>query len=79
MSTAAVALRISAEDVTSAGRGRPALVGETCSECGRTLKDFEEHACADCLDLAAHAWCRECGGVLPDGDLEAGVCASCEA
>jgi ribosomal protein L37E len=52
---------------------------DDCAECGRGLAESEEHRCADCLDLASHAWCRDCGSVLSDADLDAGACASCEA
>jgi hypothetical protein len=52
---------------------------DDCAECGSALAESEEHRCADCTDLAAHAWCRDCGAVLADADLDAGACASCEA
>lgn len=52
---------------------------DDCAECGKGLAESEEHRCADCLDLEAHAWCRDCGAVLSDADLDSGACASCEA
>lgn len=55
------------------------LVEDVCFECGGSLSESEEHLCAGCSDLAAHAWCRDCGAILADADLEAGACADCTA
>ncbi|GAB3269613.1 hypothetical protein GCM10027449_03920 [Sinomonas notoginsengisoli] len=76
MSTAAVH-----SNIFTAGpeRARLTLVEDTCRDCGRALAEFEEHLCAACIDLEAHAWCRECGAVLANADLEVGACAACLA
>lgn len=55
------------------------LVEDACFECGGSLAESEEHLCAGCADLAAHAWCRDCGAILADADLESGACADCTA
>ncbi|BCT74988.1 hypothetical protein SCMU_08300 [Sinomonas cyclohexanicum] len=61
-------------------RGRSlALVEDVCFECGGALAESEEHVCADCCDLRAHAWCRDCGAILADADLGSGACADCTA
>ncbi|GAB4100584.1 hypothetical protein GCM10028789_27490 [Sinomonas halotolerans] len=54
-----------------------ALVEDSCLDCGEALAELEEHRCAGCTDLALHTECRECGGILPDADLDAGRCAGC--
>ncbi|MDQ4490851.1 hypothetical protein RBS60_11665 [Sinomonas sp. ASV486] len=84
MSTAAVANPASSDVRTRPGAGhterpRLSLLEEACSDCGRALALLEDAVCASCADLAAHSWCRDCGAVLADGDLEAGACADCTA
>ena len=84
MSTAAVATRVGTKVVEGAAsrkaeRTHLSLVEDACSDCGQALAPFEEGVCASCTDLAAHAWCRDCGAVLADTDLDAGACADCTA
>lgn len=55
----------------------PVLAEDACAGCGRGLALFEEVHCADCADLALHAECGDCGRVLRDADLAAGVCTDC--
>ncbi|NUP74408.1 MAG: hypothetical protein HOQ07_07145 [Sinomonas sp.] len=57
----------------------PAIAEDRCPDCGRGLALFEDVLCADCADLALHAECRDCGHVLRDADLAAGVCSDCLA
>ncbi|GHG53886.1 hypothetical protein GCM10012320_24860 [Sinomonas cellulolyticus] len=61
---------------------RPAVAlvqDDLCTDCGNVLGEAEEYRCSGCLDLDAHMWCRDCGAVLKDSDLSAGVCADCTA
>ncbi|MEA5457049.1 hypothetical protein SPF06_20180 [Sinomonas sp. JGH33] len=65
--------------VTGRLRAELVLVEDHCRDCNRVLAAFEEFRCADCADLALHAECRDCGAVLRDADLAAGVCTDCIA
>ncbi len=48
-------------------------------DCRAALAESYEVRCADCADLAAHAECHDCGAVLRDADVDAGVCTDCLA